>query len=206
MSRQKTLVLATHNKHKQEEMISILSKLSIRVLGLDQFPEIGDIEETGGTLEENAFIKARTVFEKTGLPSLADDTGLEVDALQGAPGVYSARYAGKNATFLDNVNKMLTELNGVPNSERTAKFRTVLALVDNETEQCEEGVVLGEILNEIRGDDGFGYDPIFKPIDSHLSFAEMKSTEKNKMSHRARALEKMKPILMTHFNKGETID
>ena len=206
MSRQKTLVLATHNIHKQTEMNFILSRLGVIVIGLDQFPEIKSIEETGTTLIENALIKARTVHEITGLPSLADDTGLEVDALNGAPGVYSARYAGENATFDDNVNKMLIALNGIPYDKRRARFRTVLAFVDSNSELSEDGVIEGRIINKARGKDGFGYDPIFQPERYDITFAEMTPEEKNRISHRARALEKMKKILKIYFEKGEFID
>ena len=206
MSRRKTLVLATHNIHKQTEMKFILSRLGVTVIGLDQFPEIKSIEETGTTLIENALIKARTVHELTGLPSLADDTGLEVDALNGAPGVYSARFAGENATFEDNVNKMLIALNGIPFDKRRARFRTVLAFVDSDSELSEDGVIEGSILNKARGKDGFGYDPIFQPKSYDITFAEMTSEEKNRISHRARALDKMKKILKTYFEKGEFIE
>ena len=206
MSRRKTLVLATHNIHKQTEMKFILSKLGVTVIGLDQFPEIKSIEETGTTLIENALIKARTVHEITGLPSLADDTGLEVDALNGAPGVYSARFAGENATFEDNVNKMLIALKGIPYDKRRARFRTVLAFVDSNSELSEDGVIEGRIKNKARGKDGFGYDPIFQPESYDITFAEMTSEEKNKISHRARALEKMKKLLKTYFEKGEFIE
>lgn len=206
MSRRKTLVLATHNIHKQTEMNFILSRLGVTVIGLDQFPEIKSIEETGTTLIENALIKARTVHEITGLPSLADDTGLEVDALNGAPGVYSARYAGENATFDDNVNKMLIALNGIPYDKRRARFRTVLAFVDSNSELSEDGVIEGRIINKVRGKDGFGYDPIFQPERYDITFAEMTPEEKNRISHRARALEKMKKILKIYFEKGEFID
>ena len=206
MSRRKTLVLATHNIHKQTEMKFILSRLGVTVIGLDQFPEIKSIEETGTTLIENALIKARTVHELTGLPSLADDTGLEVDALNGAPGVYSARFAGENATFEDNINKMLIALKGIPFDKRRARFRTVLAFVDSDSELSEDGVIEGSILNKARGKDGFGYDPIFQPKSYDITFAEMTSEEKNRISHRARALDKMKKILKTYFEKGEFIE
>ncbi|MBT4660432.1 MAG: RdgB/HAM1 family non-canonical purine NTP pyrophosphatase [Candidatus Marinimicrobia bacterium] len=206
MSRRKTLVLATHNIHKQTEMKFILSRLGVTVIGLDQFPEIKSIEETGTTLIENALIKARTVHELTGLPSLADDTGLEVDALNGAPGVYSARFAGEDATFEDNVNKMLIALKGIPFDKRRARFRTVLAFVDSDSELSEDGVIEGSILNKARGKDGFGYDPIFQPKSYDITFAEMTSEEKNRISHRARALDKMKKILKTYFEKGEFIE
>ena len=206
MSRRKTLVLATHNIQKQTEMNSILSGLGVIIIGLDQFPEINDIEETGTTLIENALIKARTVHEITGLPSLADDTGLEVDSLKGSPGVYSARFAGENATFEDNVNKMLIALSGIPADKRTARFRTVLAFVDSNSELCEDGVIEGKITKKAHGKDGFGYDSIFQPEKYDTTFAEMGSEEKNRISHRARALEKMKIKLKIYFEKGEFID
>ena len=206
MSRRKILVLATHNIHKQTEMKFILSRIGVTVIGLDQFPEIKSIEETGITLIENALIKARTVQKITGLPSLADDTGLEVDALNGAPGVYSARFAGENATYEDNVNKMLIALKGIPYDKRRARFRTVLAFVDSNSELSEDGIIEGRIINNARGEDGFGYDPIFQPENYDITFAEMTSEEKNSISHRARALEKMKQILKTYFEKGEFIE
>ena len=156
MSRRRKLVLATHNVHKQKEMNTLLEHMGIRIIGLDQYPQISDIEESGTTLIENSFIKARTVHDFTGLPSLADDTGLEVDALSGAPGVFSARYAGNNATFNDNVNKLLKELEGVPNEKRTARFRTVMSFVDQSRELYTEGIVEGLITLEQRGSDGFG--------------------------------------------------
>ena len=206
MSRRKTLVLATHNTHKQSEMNSILTGLGLTIIGLDKFPEIKDIEETGTTLIENALIKARTIQAITGLPSLADDTGLEVDALNGSPGVYSARYAGENATFEENVTKMLVALKGIPDEKRTARFRTVLAFVDSNSELCKNGVIEGKITKKAYGIDGFGYDPIFRPKNYDLTFSEMQSEQKNRISHRAIALGKMKIILETYYKKGEFID
>ena len=201
------LVLATHNLHKKMEMNSILSSLGILIVGLDEFPQIGDIEETGTTLLENAFIKARTVYELTGLPSLADDTGLEVDSLDGAPGVYSARYAGKNPTYQENCSKLLLNLKGYPNEKRVASFKTVIAFVDGEIEYSTEGVVKGLIVKKYRGVDGFGYDPIFQPESQNLTYAEMDADEKNRISHRFKALDKIKEFLTSYFNrKGVNID
>ena len=202
----KKIVLATHNLHKQKEMNSILSSLGILIVGLDDFPQIGDIEETGSTLLENAFIKARTVHQLTGLPSIADDTGLEVDALHGAPGVYSARYAGQNPSFQENCEKLLSELKDSANQNRNAKFRTVIAFVDKKMEFQSEGVVKGVIVEKPRGVDGFGYDPIFQPNLYEITFAEMGMEEKNRISHRSKALEKMKEILVPYLEKGEPID
>jgi XTP/dITP diphosphohydrolase len=203
----KKLVLATHNLHKKMEMNSILSSLGILIVGLDEFPQIGDIEETGTTLLENAFIKARTVYELTGLPSLADDTGLEVDSLDGAPGVYSARYAGKNPTYQENCSKLLLNLKGYPNEKRVASFKTVIAFADGEIEYSTEGVVKGFIVEKHRGVDGFGYDPIFQPESQNLTYAEMDADEKNRISHRFKALDKIKEFLTSYFNrKGVNID
>ena len=201
------LVLATHNSHKKMEINSILSSLGIIIVGLDEFPQIGDIEETGTTLLENAFIKARTVYEVTGLPSLADDTGLEVDSLDGAPGVYSARYAGKNPTYQENCSKLLLNLKGYPNEKRVASFKTVIAFVDGEIEHSTEGVVKGLIVKKYRGVDGFGYDPIFQPESQNLTYAEMDADKKNRISHRFKALDKIKEFLTSYFNReGVNID
>jgi len=189
------IVLATHNIGKMEEMSAILGHLPVQILTLDSFPEIGDIPETGETLKENAFIKAETVHKLTGLASLADDTGLEVDALGGAPGVYSARYAGKNATFDDNCMKMLKELEGIPMGERTARFRTVISFVRSEEKLWTEGVVEGVILDRKQGDGGFGYDPIFYYPNLKKTFAELQKGEKNNISHRGKALRKFSQIL-----------
>jgi len=202
----KILILATHNSHKKSEIKMILSDLNINVVGLDQFPQIGEIEETGTTLTENSLLKARTVYEFTGLPCLADDTGLEVKSLNGAPGVYSARYAGNNATFLDNINKVMDELNKLDDLERFAIFRTVLSLVDEKTEITIEGSVEGEITRSLIGDHGFGYDPIFKPKGFSITYGEMTDRQKNKISHRAVALKKMKDVLIKHFKKGGIIE
>ena len=204
MFRRQTLVLATHNPDKQAEMNAVLSDLGLDVIGLDQYPEIDDIPENGTTLLENALIKARAVHLKTGFPALADDTGLEVDALHGAPGVYSARFAGEDATYQDNVKKLLSVMAGVSRQNRTARFRTVVALIDSDTELWTEGIIEGLITREQRGAGGFGYDPIFEAADTGKTFSEMSAAEKNEISHRARALQKMRKKLITVFEeKGE---
>ena len=164
-----------------------------------------DIEETGETLLENAFIKARTVYELTGLPSIADDTGLEVDSLDGSPGVYSARYAGKNPASHENCNKLLLNLKGYPKEKRVASFKTVIAFTDGEMEHYSEGIVKGMIVEDYRGIDGFGYDPIFQPESQSLTYAEMEMEEKNRISHRFRALDKIKEFLVPYFKKKEKI-
>jgi XTP/dITP diphosphohydrolase len=204
MFRRQTLVLATHNSDKQAEMNAVLSDLGLDVIGLDQYPEIDDIPENGNTLLENALIKARAVHLKTGFPALADDTGLEVDALHGAPGVYSARFAGEDATYQDNVKKLLSVMAGVSRQNRTARFRTVVALIDSDTELWTEGIIEGLITREQRGAGGFGYDPIFEAVDTGKTFSEMSAAQKNEISHRARALQKMRKKLITIFEeKGE---
>ena len=201
------LVLATHNLHKQKEMNSILLSLGIVIVGLDEFSHIGEIEETGTTLVENAYIKARAVHELTGLPSLADDTGLEVDSLGRSPGVYSARYAGQNPTYKENCDKLLLKLKGYPKEKRVASFKTVIAFIDGEVEHHAEGVVKGFIVEKYRGIDGFGYDPIFQPDSLNLTYAEMDADEKNRISHRFKALDKIKEFLIPYFNrKGGNID
>jgi len=189
------IVLATHNRGKMEEMSAILGHLPVELLTLDAFPEIGDIPETGNTLKENAFIKAETVHRLTGLPALADDTGLEVDALNGAPGIYSARYAGADATFDDNCQKMLKELHGIPIEKRTARFRTVIAFVNGGEKEWVEGVAEGRIIEDKRGIGGFGYDPIFYYPPLRKTFAELDSVEKNSISHRGKALRNFCGIL-----------
>ena len=204
MFRRQTLVLATHNPDKQAEMNAVLSDLDLDVIGLDQYPEIDDIPENGTTLLENALIKARAVHLKTGFPALADDTGLEVDALHGAPGVYSARFAGEDATYQDNVKKLLSVMAGVSRQNRTARFRTVVALIDSDTELWTEGIIEGLITRDQRGAGGFGYDPIFEAADTGKTFSEMSAAQKNEISHRARALQKMRKKLITVFEeKGE---
>ena len=183
------IVLATHNKGKMSEINNLLSS-SYEVLTLDHFPNIKDIPETGKTLKENAFIKARTVFEMTGLPSLADDTGLEVESLGGEPGVYSARYAGEQASYQDNCEKLLKNMMRVPKENREAKFRTVIAYKDDNRELSCDGSVKGEIAQSPKGSFGFGYDSVFYYPPLEKTFAELSEEEKNSISHRGRALRK----------------
>jgi XTP/dITP diphosphohydrolase len=183
------IVLATHNKGKMSEINNLLSS-SYEVLTLDHFPNIKDIPETGKTLKENAFIKARTVFEMTGLPSLADDTGLEVESLGGDPGVYSARYAGEQASYQDNCEKLLKNMMRVPKEDREAKFRTVIAYKDDNRELSCDGSVKGEIAQSPKGSYGFGYDSVFYYPPLEKTFAELSEEEKNSISHRGRALRK----------------
>ena len=183
------IVLATHNKGKMSEINNLLSS-SYDVLTLDHFPNIKEIPETGKTLKENAFIKARTVFEMTGLPSLADDTGLEVESLGGDPGVYSARYAGEQASYQDNCEKLLKNMMRVPKKDREAKFRTVIAYKDDNRELSCDGTVKGEIARAPKGSSGFGYDSVFYYPPLEKTFAELSEEAKNSISHRGRALRK----------------
>lgn len=181
------LIFATHNANKTKEIKALLPGFYIQSLSDIKYVE--DIPETGTTLEENALIKARTIFEKTGKACFADDTGLEVVVLGGAPGVYSARYAGENADSEMNMDKLLAELDAHKNRE--ARFRTVIAYLDGAgNEKLFEGTVQGSILPEKRGGQGFGYDPLFLPFGKEKSFAEMTSAQKNELSHRARAIQK----------------
>ena len=190
------IILATHNRDKEKELQKSLEGLNVEICSLFDFPNIGEIEETGMTLLENSLLKARTVFDITGIPTIADDTGLEVDYLDGAPGVYSARYAGNNVSYQDNVDKLLIELDGVPHERRTARFRTVVTYIDKNEELWTEGHIDGIISETIIGDRGFGYDPVFFVPHKGKTFAELSSDEKNKISHRGIALQKLRKILI----------
>ena len=188
------LVFATNNKHKLEEMRAILGG-KVELLSLAEIDCHDDIPETADTLEGNALIKARYIFEKYGLSCFADDTGLEVDALDGAPGVYSARYAGENNDSEANIDKLLQNLTG--KNCRTAQFRTVIALILNGEERLFDGIVRGSISEQRRGTCGFGYDPVFVPEGYTESFAEMSAEQKNSISHRSRAAAALNSYLET---------
>jgi XTP/dITP diphosphohydrolase len=183
------LVLATANPDKADEIRAVLHEARIDVDLVPRPAGIPEVDETGETLEENARLKAVALSAATGLPAVADDTGLSVDALFGAPGVYSARYAGEDATYADNVAKLLQDLRDVPGPERTARFSTVaLARWPDGREVAAIGDVEGFIAAEARGDGGFGYDPLFVPIEGDgRTFAEMTGAEKHRVSHRGRA-------------------
>lgn len=187
------LVFATNNKHKLEEIQNSLGD-KIKLLSLKDISFFEEIPEDFETLKENAQQKARHIFDRYKVNCFADDTGLEIDYLNGAPGVYSARYAGESCSFEDNVTKVLKELDGITN--RKAQFRTVITLILDKKEYFFEGSVEGEILTENHGDGGFGYDPIFKPKGFDKSFAEMGLDEKNKISHRGRAVKKLIDFLL----------
>lgn len=186
----KRLVLASGNKDKIKELRETLKPLGIELLSTYDYPELEEVVEDQETLEGNALKKARHTARHTNLPSVSDDTGLEVDALDGAPGVYSARYAGEEATYRDNLQKLLNELESVPEENRTARFRTVVAFVDGDQEKSFEGVCEGTILTEPKGEGGFGYDPVFRPQNHKQTFAELSPEAKNKISHRGKAIEK----------------
>jgi XTP/dITP diphosphohydrolase len=185
----KKLVFATNNAHKLDEIRAILGD-KVEVLSLKDIHCEADIPETADTLEGNAALKAEYIYKNFGLDCFADDTGLEVEALGGAPGVYSARYAGGEGHDSEaNMKKLLAELDGETN--RKAQFRTVICLIEGGAEHLFEGIVKGEIIEKKRGCSGFGYDPVFVPEGYTETFAEMGSEEKNKISHRARATQKL---------------
>ncbi len=196
------LVLATNNEDKIREIRHLLDDLPVTILTRDDFLEFPDVEETGQTLEENALLKARAVAEFCELPALADDSGLEVDALDGAPGVFSSRYAGKDATYADNNRKLLKHLEGVPHEKRTARFRCVIAIdwADG-TSQTAEGTAEGFISEDIAGREGFGYDPVFFYPPEGKRFAEMTLEEKNLVSHRGQALQKAREVIIERLNR-----
>ena len=182
------LVFATNNRHKLEEVAYKVNN-KFELLTLEDIGCTEDIEETGATFEENATIKSRYVFDKYHLNCFGDDSGLMVDALNGEPGVYSARYAGEHGNHPANIKKVLEKLNGAEN--RKARFITVISLIWNGDEHFFEGIVEGTIRHQPIGNGGFGYDPVFQPDGYAITFAEMSMEEKNKISHRARAMEKL---------------
>lgn len=188
------LVFATNNKHKLEEMRAILGG-KVELLSLADIDCHDDIPETADTLEGNALIKARYIYDKYGCSCFADDTGLEVDVLGGEPGVYSARYAGENNDSEANMRKLLQNLTG--KSERSAQFRTVIALIIEGEEFLFDGIVRGRISEERMGSAGFGYDPIFVPDGYEESFAQMAAEQKNAISHRSRAASALNDYLET---------
>ena len=198
------VVIATHNKDKLKELKKGLSTLNIDLLDLFSFPQIGEIIEDGNTLEENALIKAKYVHKITGLPVIADDTGLEVNALDGKPGVYTARFAGENCSYDDNVNKMLKVLENVKDVNRGAVFKTVMAFIDKKSELLSEGKVKGIIAKNKKGLAGFGYDTIFYVVEEGKTFAEMTIEKKNIISHRGKAIKNLLPKLAIYFNNKNT--
>ena len=192
----KQIVLATRNKHKLQEFRDMLRELEVEILSCDAFPGCPDVEEDGATFAENALKKARAVACHTGRVTIADDSGLEVDALGGLPGLYSARFAGEPADDRRNNEKLLRELALVPDEKRGAQFKCVIAIVGGGSgEKVVEGICRGVIIGELKGSQGFGYDPLFLETASGLTFAEMDAVQKNRISHRSRAIQELKKIL-----------
>ena len=190
------IVLATRNRHKGEELTALLGDLNIRIRTLADFPEAPEVEEDGVTCEANAIKKATEIARATGLTAVADDTGLEVDALGGRPGVYAARYAGEGATYEDNCRKLIQELSGVPRERRTARFITVAAIaVPGEPAQVASGSLEGTITEAPAGSGGFGYDPVFYVPEVGATLAEISAEQKNRISHRAKAFLQAKELL-----------
>lgn len=192
MTFMRKLIFATNNKHKLGEVREMLDGV-VEIVSLDEAGLSGEIPETADTLQGNALQKAQWVWERTHQDCFADDTGLEVDALGGAPGVYSARYAGEHCSFDDNVNKLLAALDGEDN--RRAQFRTVICLIEGGEPHYFEGKVEGRILTERHGNEGFGYDPVFMPDRFAVSFAEMPLDVKNMISHRGMAVKRLTEYL-----------
>ena len=195
MSKEKIqrFVLASSNQGKLQEINHLLADLSIKGVPQTEF-DVPDIEETGLTFVENAILKARNAAQHTGLPALADDSGIEVDYLRGEPGIYSARYAGKDASDLDNLNKLLAALKDAPDEERTARFQCVMVFMRHDKDPTPlicQGTWEGRILYEPRGENGFGYDPVFYVPTHNCSSAELEPTLKNQLSHRGQALQKL---------------
>jgi XTP/dITP diphosphohydrolase len=190
------LLFASQNQHKLEEIKPLLPP-RVELLSLADVQFEGDIPETSPTLAGNALQKAAYIYTKFKMPCFADDTGLEIDALGGRPGVYSARYAGLNKSADDNMEKVLKQMNG--ETQRKAVFKTVIALAGMEDLMFFEGIVKGTITSEKRGSNGFGYDPIFMPDGYSVTFAQMNMDEKNKLSHRANAVLKFSKWLMEHL-------
>jgi XTP/dITP diphosphohydrolase len=201
MSGNASIIVATRNAGKFREISELLRHLPVRLLNLGDFPDIPDVVEDGSTLRENALIKGREVYRATGIPAISDDTGLEVDALGGRPGVLSARFAGEGATYAGNNAKLLALLSATPPAARTARFVCVAACVDADTEHVVSGVCEGRIASEPRGTGGFGYDPLFIPVGETATFAEIPPSKKNDISHRALAFRAMADYLAGRINR-----
>ena len=191
-----TIVLASHNLNKAQEIQMLLGN-QFHVIPQQAF-DIPPIEETGSTFEENALLKAKTVYDIIGLPVIGDDSGLEVVALNNQPGVYSSRFAGDNASDDDNIDKLLKKMHNIPTEKRTARFRCVVAFLGTSSDDQPvffEGEWAGYIAKERRGKNGFGYDPVFVDLQSNLTAAELESDQKNKISHRGMAMQSLKSYL-----------
>lgn len=196
------MVLATSNQDKIIEIRHLLQDLPVQIVALTDFSDVPQVVEDQATLEGNAVKKAQLISQFTGLPALADDTGLEVDCLKGAPGVLSARYAGEDASYSDNVAKLLLEMKSVPTEQRQARFRCVIALANGRSIETVEGSCEGLIANKPKGTGGFGYDPVFYVPEYGQTFAEMSLELKNQISHRGRALRKAKQYLVDQLQRN----
>ncbi len=195
------IIFASGNDGKWREIANVLQDTTIAIISLDQYPDLAPGMEDGSTYLENAMKKAAPIVQATGLPTLADDTGLEVAYLKGAPGLHAARYAGEQCSPQDNMNKMLQELQGVPWEQRKACFRSVLVLLKpDQSYVVVEGILEGYISLEPKGEQGFGYDPIFFVPELGKTLAELTLAEKNKISHRAKALQQLKNYLVISSN------
>jgi XTP/dITP diphosphohydrolase len=196
------LLVATRNKHKLQELQALLADLKFEICSSSDKTELSEVAEDEPTVRDNAIKKALTTAAITGMLTLADDTGLEVDALQGEPGVRSARFAGEKATYPANNKKLLKLLQGVPLEKRTARFRCAVAIADREgLVDCVEGICNGTILEEERGGSGFGYDPLFLPDGQVKTFAELPPEVKNRISHRAKAMQKAWAVLSRYLRE-----
>lgn len=192
------LIIASKNKGKLKEFRNLMADLPVHVHPLDEYPQVGEIEENGSSFAENAMIKAQTVFDATGCAVLADDSGLEVDVLNGAPGIFSARYAGPQKNDAANNAKLLQALSGVKDCDRGAQFHCCIAFIDkNGNHFSTEGIIRGRILHEPVGDNGFGYDPLFLIPELGKTTAQLSMDEKNHISHRGQAIAAMMDILRT---------
>lgn len=200
----KEVIIATKNPGKAKEFEDIFARRGLAVKTLLDHPEIPEVEETGTTFEENATLKAETISKALNKMVIGDDSGLMVDALEGRPGIYSARYAGEPKNDQNNTNKLLTELAGVPEEKRTARFYCALAVaIPGRETFTVSGTVDGRILEEQRGSNGFGYDPVFYVPEKGKAMAELSSDEKNKISHRANALKKLDDVLDSILKRDE---
>jgi XTP/dITP diphosphohydrolase len=198
------LILATRNQHKIKEIKKILADSQIEILTLEDFPDVPEVKETGKTLEENAVLKAKAVYNATGIPALADDSGLEVDVLDGTPGVMSARFAGPGCSYKDNNLKLLSLLKGIPEEKREATFRCVVAIALNRDDvRIVEGKVGGFITHKEIGENGFGYDPVFFYPELSKTFAQSEPEEKNRISHRGIAFRKAKELIRKIMSDNE---
>lgn len=197
------ILLASRNRDKLREVRGKVAPLGVEILTPADFPNLPEVEEDGRTLEENARKKALTLYRLAGIPTLADDTGLEVDALNGKPGVYSSRFAGERATYADNVNKLLRELAGIPWGERWAQFRCVLAYASEGQARLFEGRIEGVITLEAMGGNGFGYDPVFWVAGEGKTLAQLSLKHKNQISHRGKALDAWVKYVRSEISKSE---